>query len=302
MSKCFDFSVVIATLNRPDSLLLAVKSLLAQTVLPTRIIVVDSTEVGELQSQQRLLQEIPGKPEVMVIRAKTRSAADQRNQGFEHCSTPYVLVIDDDVVLDPDVCSKLLEYHHSGTQIGAVAARERGTGHTKPGRLLRFYYKIQAGYDDPSYGGRLFGPGVNCLPCYDCQVTTAISTEWLPSTCLMTSRRAFDEAGGFPAFQEYSFMEDVWLTASMCKAGFHLLMRSDALFDHHSQSSTFKKRRFKLARMRIAHRRRLAREVMETSLPTLEAKLTLHKAFDSIYLLRQRPEGWLREIIGTWLA
>ncbi len=302
MGSSSDFSVVIATLDRPDRLYLAVKSLLVQTDLPAHVVVVDSTEREDMSCHARLHEEVAGAFELTILKTNIRSAAGQRNQGFKHCTTPYVVVIDDDVVLDHDVCSKLLEAHHAERQLGAVAARERGTGHTKPSGLLHAYYKFQAGFDDPSFGGRLFGPGINCLPCYEAQNASVISTDWLPSTCLMVSREAFIQVGGFPAFAEYSFLEDVWLTASIKKAGFQLRMRPDAMFDHHSQHSTFKSQRFSLARMRINHRRRLAREVMEIPPALVEMKLTFHKCFDSIYLIRRRAPGWMGEIFGTWLA
>jgi GT2 family glycosyltransferase len=302
VSSGLEYSVVIATLDRPDSLSSAVRSLVVQTHKPARVVVVDSTEREDLTRHRELKEEVAGSFELSIIRNNIRSAAKQRNVGFEYCSTPYVAVIDDDVVLDSDVCSKLLEVHQSEQQTGAVAARERGTGHLKPSRLLLAYYRLQAGFDDPTFGGRLFGPGINCLPCYEAELSHIITTDWLPSTCLMVAREAFHRAGGFPAFAEYSFMEDVWLTASIKKTGLQLRMRSDAMFDHHSQSSSFKQRKFFLARMRIKHRRHLAREVMGVPSALLEAKLTFHKLFDSIYLVRQRSPGWRREMLGTWLA
>lgn len=291
-----EYSVVIATLDRTERLLAAVVSLGAQTMPPTRLVVVDAS--ADLEPNRRALTTLGHVPFVIRhMKAERRSAAEQRNQGIRETETPLVAVIDDDVELEPTLFALLLA--SVGQGVAAVSARERGSSHRMPGRLLRFYYMLQAGYDDETYGTKLFGPGINCLPCYEVQSGTLLEAEWLPSTCLLFRRDAFDAVGGFPRFKEYSFMEDVWLTASMRKAGGRLLFHTETYFDHFSQTSSFKEKPFRLARMRIAHRRRLSREVLGMKRWKCEVKLLLQKGFDVIFIVRHRPQGWLRELAGT---
>jgi len=290
-----EYSVVIATLDRTERLLAAISSLCRQTVPPALVVVVDASDNPEPNRLALAAQPFPFAIHHLVV--EQRSAAEQRNQGIQTTHTSLVAVIDDDVVLEPTVFELLVSTIKQG--VAAVSARERGTGHRVPSSLLRFYYRLQAGYDDATFGTRLFGPGINCLPCYEKQTGLLLEAEWLPSTCLLLRRDAFEAAGGFPTFKEYSFMEDVWLTASIRKSGRKLLFHTAAWFDHDSQSSGFKKQPFRLAVMRMKHRRRLSREVLEMTPWECEGKLLLQKGFDAIYIARCRRQGWVQELAGT---
>lgn len=298
-SPPLSFVVVIATMERPGRLRDTLESVAAQTRLPESVVVVDASDDEESLA---VCREFEGRLSIDYQRAREKSAARQRNQGCEGIDPPLIAFIDDDVVLEPDVFGKLAAVFERRPDTGAVAARMRGFGHSRPRGLLRMYYRLQAGYSHPTWGGRIFGAAINCLPCYDeDKVVDAdlIAGNWAPSTVLMTSLQAFDEAGGFPNFTGYSFMEDAWLTAVIAKSR-KVWFHTTAMYDHYPSISSAKRDRAALARMRMSHRDRMAREVLGMRGWRLWWRMQLLRLFDTVALARQRGPGWFAEVRGTW--
>ena len=293
------YTIIIATMERPGRLRDTLESVAGQTRRPVSVVVVDASE----DEESRLVCEgFAGRLEIHYRKARERSAARQRNQGCEDVDAPLLAFIDDDVVLEPHVFGQLVAVFERRPDTGAVAARMRGFGHPRPRGLLRLYYRLQAGYDHPTWGGRLFGAAVNCLPCYEEDERVdgcLIAGEWAPSTVLLVSTTGFREAGGFPDFTGYSFMEDAWLTAEVAKRK-KVWFHTEALYDHYPSVSSAKRDAFRLGRMRVANRRAIARRVLGQGVIVTGARVLLHKLFVTGVLLRDRPKAWLREMLGTW--
>lgn len=90
-------SVVIPTYRRPESLLRAVKSVLAQTVLPLEVIVVDDNRDDEAarQASYQLVGDVH--PAVRVINhSGTSGGSAARNTGAEAASGTLIAFLDDD--------------------------------------------------------------------------------------------------------------------------------------------------------------------------------------------------------------
>ena len=115
---------VIATKNRPDSLLTTVKTLVSQTVLPAELCIVDASDVA------------PTRPDVEALCADVGITLDyhhpapaglcrQRNIGIDRTNGDPIVFVDDDVELEADCHENLLaEYDRRGPEVGAVCGSD----------------------------------------------------------------------------------------------------------------------------------------------------------------------------------
>ena len=293
-----NYTPVIATYERADDLGRMLATLAEQTRLPERVIIVDSSRTPKTRE---VAESMAGRLPIHYERAEIASAAEQRNQGARLVTTPLIAFIDDDATLEKETCEKLCAAFEADPEekIGGIAAREVGPGRAQPGKLLWWYYRIQAGFAHPTYGGKLFGPAINCYPCYTEEAAhDLIAAEWLGSTCVFYRTAAFIEEQ-FPAFPGYSFMEDVHLSARIGKKR-GLYFHTTALYEHHDALSPWKRDSRAMARNRIRNQRRVAGEVMGFTGPRFELKLLLHRLFVTWWLLRRRGPGFAQEISGIW--
>jgi hypothetical protein len=125
-----------------------------------------------------------------------------------------------------------------------------------------------------------------------------IPADWLNSACVFYRTPIFLKQQ-FPAFEGYSFMEDVHLSARIAKTH-ALYFHAGALCDHRDGGRGTRSNVREIARMRIRNQRRVAREVLEVSGPSLEMKLLLQKLFSTIAILRRHEPAWWDDLVGTW--
>jgi GT2 family glycosyltransferase len=296
MAAPLAFSLVIATYERPEELRTTLASIAAQSRLPAEVVVVDGS------SDDRTLAAVQAAPlPVRYERALRPSAAVQRNQGAARVTTPLVAFLDDDVFVPPSSLEKICAAFEADPEekIGGIAARIDGMEHRVPTGLLRFYYRLQAGFPHPTYGGKLFGAAINCLPTYtEAADGDLIPADWLNSTCVFYRTPLFAREK-FPEFDGYSFLEDVHLSARIGRTH-RLYFHRFATFEHRDAPSTFKRNTRELARMRVRHQRLVAHDILGLREPALTWKLLLHRLFASVSILRQRRPAWPQELLGTW--
>jgi glycosyltransferase involved in cell wall biosynthesis len=296
-SRC---AVVIATYQRPGPLRRALESLRAQTLKPERVIVVDASIDHDSET---VAAGFIGDFQMTYLRSQTPSSARQRNAGLEYCDLPLVLFMDDDSTLRPPTLERLASvfetYEAKGEAIGGVGARMEGFSHRKPGPLLWLYYRWQSGYYDATYGGKLFGPGINCLACYEgWEEEDLIPSQWLPTGCVLY-RTECVKRELFPEFDGYSFMEDVHLSARIARTH-PLFFHTRAMYRHEDAPSPFKVFRRELARHRLLNQRVVAEQVMGQSGFLFEFKFWVHRLFASVSVLRGHGKDWVQELIGIW--
>jgi glycosyltransferase involved in cell wall biosynthesis len=292
------YSIVIATFERPAELRVTLESIATQTRLPARVIVVDSSRNDESRTAVATFSEtLP----IDYVRADAASAALQRNQGAELVTTPLIAFLDDDVIIARETFAAICEVFDAdeAERIGGVAGRIEGMQHSIPGRLLWCYYRLQAGYAHPTYGGKLFGPAINCLPVYDDTSDALIAADWLLSTCVFYRTPLFLREK-FPRFSGYSFLEDVHLSSRIGRTH-QLYFHRTAMFEHRDAPSDFKRNARQLARMRVRHQRLVASEILQLREPLLTCKLWLHQLFATLSILRRREPAWREAILGTWI-
>lgn len=101
-------SVVICTEDRPVELTECVKSLFAQSITPSEIIVVDGSEglgVADCIHDLSLLGD-----RIPLLHVRTWAGlTHQRNVGVERCKGDLILFLDDDVILEPHYVARILE-------------------------------------------------------------------------------------------------------------------------------------------------------------------------------------------------
>ena len=120
-------SVIIPTKNRADELLLVVRSLLAQSVPPRQIIIVDQSESDE----GRILVESEFRHTAKNLREAVRldyvhdttitGGAVARNRAMEIAQGSVWLFLDDDVELEGDFVEQLLEVYSAIPDAGGVS-------------------------------------------------------------------------------------------------------------------------------------------------------------------------------------
>jgi len=105
--------VLIPTYNRPAALAVTLTSVMAQSYRSLRVVVSDQTEDdrtrsdGTVQAVMRVLR-ARGIPVGFHRHLPRRGLAEQRQYLLEQATAPYVLFLDDDLVLEPDVVARMV--------------------------------------------------------------------------------------------------------------------------------------------------------------------------------------------------
>lgn len=115
------WSLCIATLNRHDVLMAALRHTLRQTVLPAQIVVVDASEGWE-ESRAGAETLLANHEEITLtyVEAPERSSATQRNHGIKLCTGDIIFMLDDDSFMHPTCAEEVLRVYDADTD-GALA-------------------------------------------------------------------------------------------------------------------------------------------------------------------------------------
>ncbi|HZC06525.1 MAG TPA: glycosyltransferase family 2 protein [Ktedonobacterales bacterium] len=124
--------VLIATYNRPESLVMTLAGVASQTWRDLRVIIADQSEdpVGERQTILTLRRVIEARGGAIEwhARPQVHGIAEQRNFLLERASADAVLYLDDDVLMEPPVVERLLETLRA-EDCGFVGAFPAGLSH-----------------------------------------------------------------------------------------------------------------------------------------------------------------------------
>ncbi|MBD3881486.1 glycosyltransferase family 2 protein [Phormidium tenue FACHB-886] len=105
--------ILIPTYNRPAALAVTLTSLCAQTYRDFRVIISDQTEdgdslqAGEVKAAVRVLQ-AHGHSVVLHRHLPRLGIAEQRQFLLDQATAPYVLYLDDDLILEPWIVQNLM--------------------------------------------------------------------------------------------------------------------------------------------------------------------------------------------------
>lgn len=118
--------IIIPTMNRPKSLERALKSLIVNSGFPvTKIIIVDSSNLGKHREVLKVAQEIESLFEVPVdvFHQPPRGPSAAMNVGIQHSKSKFIVRVDDDVVCDRNWLERIIKIFRSDRKIGCCFVR-----------------------------------------------------------------------------------------------------------------------------------------------------------------------------------
>jgi glycosyltransferase involved in cell wall biosynthesis len=108
-------SLIITTYNRPDALLLVLRSIEGQVILPDEVIIADD---GSHRESQKLITDFRQSSNLNIIHSwqedKGFRAAKSRNKAISKSNFDYIVLIDGDLILHPE----FINDHINQAQIG----------------------------------------------------------------------------------------------------------------------------------------------------------------------------------------
>lgn len=213
-------------IQRLDLLRHALRSVLTQTVGPLAVVVVDNN------SRDRIGERVSAEfPSVRLLRLRRNTFfARAVNRGAELASTPYLAVINDDVVLDQTWAAEALAPLIADPTVGSVASRVYQTGR----ELV-----ISSAGDHLNPNGWAGNIGWGCLD--DGTYSRPAEVFSASGACALYRTRAFHEAGGFDKHYT-AYMEDVDLGFRMQLLG-HRCVYIPSAIAYHIGGATSKSRR-----------------------------------------------------------
>lgn len=110
MIELLPISILIPTMNRPNTLRQTLRSISAGSRLPRQIVIVDQSTSDRDQRQNRqALYELPDIIEKIFICQEFPSSTLARNNAMKHASYEILIFSDDDVYLYPDTLKNIAE-------------------------------------------------------------------------------------------------------------------------------------------------------------------------------------------------
>ncbi|HEX8927038.1 MAG TPA: glycosyltransferase, partial [Terriglobales bacterium] len=119
-------AVLIPTLNRPGDLETAVRTLLAQTLLPQELIIIDQSRTDDSERRVRALFEQHPECAALVDLRYTRdpaidSLAKARNIALDQNRSDIFLFLDDDVELETDFIQQLMQGYWNDADVAGIS-------------------------------------------------------------------------------------------------------------------------------------------------------------------------------------
>ena len=227
-------SAIVPTIGRAESLRALLESLAAQTCRVDEVIVGDASTDAETENVTNEPRWREAGLVVKHVRVQRPNAVRQRMAAIEIARGDNLLLLDDDVILEPDCVEHLLVQLQQGDDVVAVSADFNNQTWPAPTRIwqlcLRHILKIE------SWQGRVVGPllrfGYNPVP------TGPTAIEWLGSGNSLVRRSAFARAGGFSDFflHRCTMNEDVDLGLKLRKIGDIMFCPAARMAHHHAPS------------------------------------------------------------------
>jgi glycosyltransferase involved in cell wall biosynthesis len=291
VGSCF----IIATRNRPDHLLKTVSSLVAQTLLPSELSIVDSSDETPTRAGIEELCAGVGLP-LDYLHPAPRGLTVQRNVGIDRTTGDPVFFIDDDVWMAPDCHAEIIEeYGRWGPELAGIRATP-----IRPPRppwysiLWRKLFGIGGWWPEASgkMRGGFFVEGV--------AESAGVRKLQYFNGWFMSFKRHIVELERFDErLSGYAFKEDIDYSHRIVKRGYVLLQTPRARVDHFkttiSRMSAFDLQRMNLANQFYLHRKHMPQ--------TLRYKAALWWALTGLFsfnigkAMQQREPGHLTGLL-----
>ena len=221
-------SAIIPTIGRPDSLRRLLGSLACQTTPLHEIIIADAsanTATAALLTDPALVgtpspaSQCDRPPSIRCLAVHPPNAVGQRQAAIAAATGSHLLLLDDDVVLEPDCLEQLLAVFRSHPDTVAAVADLTNQPWPGPTRLWRLYLRRVLRLPEGAWQGRVIGPllrfGYNPSP------QEPMPMQWLGAGNSLILRSAYERVGGFSKFFLHccTMNEDVDLGLKLSRLG-----------------------------------------------------------------------------------
>jgi glycosyltransferase involved in cell wall biosynthesis len=202
--KIANVSIIIPTRNRPDDLKRLLDSIMAQTVLPNEIIVIDDSSGVETKDLVESVKEEFLAKGVLVkyLRGGEKGVAQKRNIGAFHSTGDVCFFIDDDIILDKKYVEKILEVYEKYPNALGVAGHI--ISQKPPSKLSNIIRRILLEFHCSYNSAKVRPIGIS----YPYPLTRIINCEWLNAGTVSYKRAVFKEFKWDEALMTYSISED----------------------------------------------------------------------------------------------
>ena len=191
-------SAIIATVGRPELLRRCLESLSRQTVRVAEVVVVHCGDDAETLAVTKDPSWTEAGMNVRYFHHQERNCAQQRNFAIARAKYDNLLLVDDDVEVDPRWVEELFKPIWADPKVGATMGRLINQPMASPTFFWRIYRILMHGKAKGFEPGRLVGAALpNGFP------TTAdqpMPCEWIGGGASALRRDAFESVGGFASF------------------------------------------------------------------------------------------------------
>lgn len=227
-------SAIVPTIGRPASLTALLESLVAQTRRVDEVIVADASVDRETLA---LTQDPTWRSAGLTVRriaVSTPNAVRQRAAAIEIANGDNLLILDDDVVLEPACLQHMLALLEANEDVVGVSADFNNQSWPHPTRIWQAYLRHVLDLEEGAWQGKVVGPllrfGYNPSP------DGPMPMEWLGSGNSLVRRAAFLSVGGFSDFflHRCTMNEDVDLGLKLRRVGRIMFCPAARLAHHHA--------------------------------------------------------------------
>lgn len=200
----------------------------------TEVIVADGSSNQETEA---VINEVQWRRVGLVVRhlrVQPPNAVRQREDAIRESTGELLLLLDDDVVLEPDCVEQLAQSISIGPEIVAVSATYRNQSWPQPTKPWRLYMKYVLGFKEGEWQGRVIGPLLRFG--YYSTMQEYQLMEWIGTGKSLIRRKAFYGVGGFSKFflHRCTMNEDVDLGLKLSQVGKILFCPSAFLNHYHA--------------------------------------------------------------------
>lgn len=220
------------TIGRVSSLSALLDSLAAQTRKVNEIVIADGSSDAETT---KLIADPKWQEAGLALRRihiQPPNTVRQRIAAIEIACGENLLMLDDDVVLEPDCVQRLSAVLEDNDDVVAASADFNNQTWPAPTRIWQLYFRYVLRISD--WQGRVIGPllrfGYNPVP------SGPTPIEWLGSGNSLVRRSAYLSAGGFSDFflHRCTINEDIDLSLKLSRIGKIIFCPAARMSHHHA--------------------------------------------------------------------
>lgn len=229
-------SVIVPTIGRPDSLHCLLRSIVEQTINVTEVIVADGSSNRETEAVISDDQWRDAGLIVRHLRVQPPNAVCQREAAIRESIGELLLLLDDDIVLEPNCVEQLVRVIGERPDAVAATADFKNESWSRPTKCWRLYLRYVLRLKEDEWQGRVLGPLLRFGYYIPQSSTRAI--EWMGSGNSLISKEAYQNVGGFSDFflHRCTTNEDVDISIKLSKLGTILFCPAAKLSHFHAPS------------------------------------------------------------------